>query len=93
MKQVTRNELRCFCRRQPLLAVFGIDDNSRVYIHIKVYKNRRIFGEVFVTRGDAKIRCRECLRWYTVEISNSSAKLVESTVPHSVDEEPAHDHV
>lgn len=93
MRQLTRNELRCFCRRQPLLAVYGLDDRGRIYIHVKVYKNRRIFGEILITKGDAQIRCRECLRWYTVDISESSAKLVESTVPQSVSEEPASDHV
>lgn len=94
MRQVTRHDLRCFCRRQPLLAVYGIDERGKSYIHIKVYKNRRIFGEILITTGDAQIRCRECLRWYRVEIGSSeSAKLIESTEPKSINEETASGHV
>lgn len=79
----TRNEIRCFCRRQPLLAVFGLE-NGKPYVHVKVYKNRRIYGEILVTEGDIQLRCRECLRWYRVRIVGNKPKLTETSEPDSI---------
>lgn len=62
----TRNELRCFCAREPLLATYGVDERGRLYVHVKIYKQQRIFGEVVITEGKIKIHCRECLRWHKV---------------------------
>jgi len=89
MKQKTSNEVRCFCRRKPLLAVFGLDESGKPYVHVKVYKNRRIFGEILVTRGDIQLRCRECMRWYRIDIHEDNAKLIETPEPESfADEKP-----
>lgn len=93
MRQLTKNELRCFCRRQPLLALYGLDEKGGVYVHIKVYKNRRLYGEILVTRGDVKIHCRECLRWHTVIIGSNAARLIETTQPKLIEQEAASDHV
>lgn len=82
----TRNQIRCYCRRQPLLAVYGLR-HGKPYVHVKVYKNRRIFGEVLVTKGDIQLRCRECLRWYRIEISEGQPKLVETEHPESISED------
>ena len=38
-------ELRCFCARKPLLATYGIDTDGKLYIHVKIWKAQRIFGE------------------------------------------------
>lgn len=65
MVEATKNELRCFCSRSPLLAIYGIRD-SKLYVHIKIYKQRRIYGEALITEGTVKLHCRECLRWHTV---------------------------
>jgi hypothetical protein len=87
----THNELRCFCARHPLLATFGVDEKGELYVHIKIFKQQRIFGEVIVMKGDVKLRCRECLRWHRVvmrlpnevslveEVSNPSTSEVSST--------------
>lgn len=95
MRQQTRNELRCFCRRQPLLATYGLDERRKIYVHIKIYKNRRIYGEIIVEEGSKiKLRCRECLRWYTVIIRSSGApQLVETSAPESFAGEAAPGHV
>lgn len=87
-----RNEIRCFCARQPLLAIYGID-KGKPYVHVKVYKNRRIYGEILVTKGDIQLRCRECLRWYTIEIINERPKLIETSEPVSVADDPPTVHV
>lgn len=62
-------ELRCFCRKKPLLGKFGRDRLGNLYVHIKVFKQDRIFGEIILEGGGrVRIRCRECLRWFTVAI-------------------------
>lgn len=74
----TKNELRCFCRRAPLLATYGLDKHGKLYIHVKIYKQARIFGEVLVVEGTVKLHCRECLRWHKVVMrSSGAAELVE----------------
>lgn len=62
-------ELRCFCSKRPLLAVCGVDAaTGEPFIHIKAYKQKRIYSEVVVTSGTVRIHCRDCLRWQTVTI-------------------------
>lgn len=63
-----KRELRCFCSRSPLLGVYGVDVDGLPYIHVKVYKQHRIFGEFIFKAGYVKLRCRECYRWYGVVI-------------------------
>lgn len=92
MKQATRNEIRCFCRRRPLLATYGLDDKRKVYIHVKVFKNRRIYGEILITRGEVQLRCRECMRWYTLSIREGRPELVETPEPNSVAHQASVDH-
>lgn len=78
----TQHELRCFCSRQPLLATYGMNDKGKLYVHVRVYKQRRVFGEVLVTEGRVQLHCRECLRWHTVNIVQpGEAKLVEDSEP------------
>lgn len=78
----TRHELRCFCARSPLLAVYGVEDGE-LFIHVKIYKQRRIFGEVVITApARVKIHCRECFRWHKVILRNPyEAVLAENTDP------------
>lgn len=83
-----QHELRCFCRRHPLLAVYGVDAKGRVFVHIKVYKQRRVFGESVHYGGEVKIRCRECFRWNNIIFisSNPERAVLEETVqPAEVD--------
>lgn len=81
-RKKTSNELRCFCARTPLLATYGLDVHGKAYIHIKVYKQARIFGEAIVRSGEVLLHCRECLRWHKVVIkSMTDIGLVEETDP------------
>jgi hypothetical protein len=80
----TSHELRCFCGRKPLLAVYGLDERNKLYIHIKIWKQERIFGEILVTDGVVKIHCRECLRWHTVVILKPGLAKLEETVAPSM---------
>ena len=72
-----KNELRCFCSRQPLLAIYGVNELGKLYVHVRVFKQRRIYGEVLVTEGTVKLRCRECLRWHTVVIHQPGKAILE----------------
>lgn len=72
------HELRCFCKRQPLLATFGVDSKGQLFVHVKIYKANRIFGELVIEGGVVKIRCRECLRWHTIRLRPGSAFLEET---------------
>lgn len=65
----TKLELRCFCSRRPLLAYYGQDEKGEPYLHQKVHKQGRIYGESVFRTGLAEIRCRECYRWTRVRLS------------------------
>lgn len=78
--------MRCFCRGEPLLAVYGREPGGDLYIHVKIYKQSRVYGETYHTAGVVKIRCRNCSRWHRVRIVNQKATL-EVTEPPVVAEE------
>jgi hypothetical protein len=71
-------EIRCFCRRKPLLATYGIDKHGTLFVHVKIYKANRIFGELVIEGGVVKIRCRECLRFHTIRVTGRLATLEET---------------
>ena len=62
------NELRCFCHTRPKLATFGIEKSGKLFIHVKVWKRNQIYGEIIVTDGVVRLRCRVCNRWHRVFI-------------------------
>lgn len=90
-RERSKNELRCFCSRSPLLAVYGIDQDGRLYVHIKVFKQGRIYGESVCYGGDVKIRCRECLRWHVIVFvgPQKTAHLKEAATPEEIEVEAA----
>lgn len=71
-------ELRCFCGREPLLATYGIDSRDKLFVHVKIWKARRIFGELVIEGGTVKLRCRDCLRWHVIRIYQDQAILQET---------------
>lgn len=83
MARLVTRQLRCFCARHPLLAVYGINKQGKLFVHIKIWKQGRIYGEVLVTSGVVQLHCRECLRWQKVVIRQPEIAVLE------VDEEPA----
>lgn len=68
-------DLRCFCSRKPLLGKAGADDNGQLYVHVKIFKQRRIYGEMIFTQGVVRLRCRDCLRWHKVRIRQPREKV------------------
>jgi hypothetical protein len=82
--------LRCICKGEPLLAKYGIDEHGKLYVHVRVFKQREVYAEVLVTGGTVRILCRYCLRWYTVKIRQPGfAALEESHTPEELDAKPA----
>lgn len=75
-REKTSNELRCLCSRHPLLATYGLTSDGELYIHVKIFKQRRIFGEIVVTAGVVSLHCRECLRWHKVVIRQPNQPLL-----------------
>lgn len=74
-------ELRCFCRYKPLLATYGIDE-GKLFVHIKIYKKDRIYGNIVCEGGVVKVQCRDCGRWHRVNIIGRRANLREVADPH-----------
>ena len=85
MQRSRSHELRCFCSSEPLLATYGVDEKGQLYVHVKVFKQRRVYGEVLVTGGTVKLHCRNCLRWHTVNIIQpDTAVLREDLAPEEL---------
>lgn len=76
-------ELRCFCRGEPLLATYGVDSRGKLFVHVKIFKQNRIYGELVFEGGTVKIRCRNCLRWHRVVFGKQSALLSEDQAPEA----------
>lgn len=80
-------ELRCECSRRPLLGKAGRDKDGNPYVHVKVYKQRKIYGEIVATEGIVRLRCRECFRWSTVRIvrqRGSDVQFTEEPLPEAI---------
>ncbi len=78
-------ELRCTCRRKPLLAVAGRDERTaEAFIHIRTIKNKEIHTDVVITSGSVRIHCRECLHWQTFTIRRTKVDVQAEELPSSV---------
>jgi hypothetical protein len=76
-------EVRCFCSRAPLLALAGRDTQGRLYVHMKVFKAKRLYAEMVATQGVVSLRCRECLRWHRISIK-AEVEVKESPLPRGI---------
>jgi hypothetical protein len=82
-------ELRCCCSRRPLLGVGGRDANGKPYLHVKIFKQHRVYGEIIADSGTVRVRCRECLRWHRITIRVERLEMVEQPLPASLVEASA----
>lgn len=84
----TAHDLRCSCRRRPLLAIYGVDGRGCLYIELKVYKQSTVFGWMVVTLrdGEVKLFCRECHRWYVVTVRPDNVAVLQE-IPSPAPEE------
>lgn len=81
-----KGEIRCFCSRSPLLAIFGMNKSGEPFIHVKVWKQKRLYIELVLTGKSAKasIKCRDCYRWYNIFITDSMVNSVLESSPAEV---------
>lgn len=78
------HDLRCTCRHEPLLALYGISEDGKPYLHIKAWKAGRLITEAIFTGGTARILCRECHRWYKIVFRTARASLEQVSVPAEI---------
>ncbi len=76
-------EIRCFCADNTLLAVIKRDKRGKPVVHMKIYKARRIFGEIILSLGEMEMRCRDCLRWHKVRILRDDVDRAVSRRPRT----------
>lgn len=80
------------------MATYGVDTEGKLYVHVKVYKQHRIYGNVKITlgTGTVELQCRECIRWYRVVVRDSAANDLSldeiDSISATQDTEPAEDH-
>lgn len=72
-------DLRCTCSRRPLLARYGRDSKGHIYVHLKVFKGKRLYAESIFTGGNVRIKCRECLHWHNVIIRQSRDVVIQQS--------------
>lgn len=58
------------------------DESGAPYVHVKIFKQGRVFGEVVVTKGsEVWLRCRECNRWHCIKIKTMDFEISEGNLP------------
>ena len=83
-------ELRCFCSKQPLLAVCGRDAHGQPYVHVRAVRSGgansppKLQAEMIVTAGVASIRCRLCLRWHRIAIRRTDVDFRPAALPSAI---------
>jgi hypothetical protein len=83
--RVDGHDLRCVCARRPLLARYGRATDGSLFVHIKVFKQSRLYTEAIFTDGTVRIHCRECLRWNKIIIRQpSSVRMRAEALPDSI---------
>lgn len=77
--------LRCtFCSVRPILAIVGRDRRGHYFLHVKVYKKHIIYGEIIVTQGTVRIKCRACERWHTIRIVERRYDVKQEELPEAL---------
>jgi hypothetical protein len=85
-----KKPIKCFCSRKPLLAMFGVDEDGLLYIHVKWYKGDKIYGEILARGGVVSLKCRDCFRWYKIFINQNLPSLVQTEAPQELqNDEPS----
>lgn len=69
--------IHCVCKYKPKLAVYGINKDGKLFVHVKIYKGNRIFGEFIAEGGIFKIKCRDCFRWYNIHMHGISSVAID----------------
>lgn len=76
--------IRCECSARPILAIARLSEDGKWVIHVRAYKQHRIYAEVVIDSGSPRIRCRECLRWHQINIKRARVEAVETSPPSEI---------
>lgn len=60
--------IHCKCDCETKLAEYGVNSDGKLFVHLKVFKQGRVFGEMIATSGVVHLRCRDCARWTLIRI-------------------------
>lgn len=81
----TKHALRCAaCKEKPLLAIYGVDSKGHLYVHQKVFKAGRVFGESLFYGGVVRLKCRDCHHWNKVVFRDPTHAALEPTAQPEV---------
>ena len=87
-------DVRCTCAHRTLLAKVMLDPvTGEPAIHVKALKRgARAPLELFLVDGTARLRCRDCLRWYEMSV-RAGGKIrihrVREDIDCGIDSEPS----
>lgn len=70
-----------------MLAMFGLSQDGRPYVHVRVFKQHRVYADMLVRQGELELICRECFRWHriTFVVDSKRPVLAETVKPPEVD--------
>jgi hypothetical protein len=74
--------VRCPCAAAPILSILRVDDRGNRFVHVKIYKQKRIYGEFIIEYGLVRMRCRSCARWFSLEIKKDVHRFRPEDLPH-----------
>lgn len=66
-----------------MIALAGRDTAGEPFVWMRVYKNKRIYGEMVATSGVVMLRCRECFRWHRITIKKD-VQVTEADLPRRI---------
>lgn len=78
-------QIRCICTARPILAIARASTAGTRFVHIKIYKQKKIYGEIVIEEGLVRIRCRSCGRWYSLHVRHDSHKAVAEKLPKEIE--------
>jgi len=71
-------QIRCFCRRTPLLAVYSPVGQG---VEVKQVRSGGMRTRVVVKQGVMYVQCRECLRWTRILVRPGNVKQDKASTP------------
>ena len=77
-------QIRCICAVHPILAIARVSSTGTRFVHIRIYKQKKIYGEIVVESGLVRIRCRSCGRWYSLHVRHDSHEAIAERLPGSI---------
>lgn len=77
-------ELRCFCKKNVLLAVCGRNrETGRLFCQVK-HKQGSGVAEIIVEGGPVRLRCYACSRWHTLRMRDATVNFTDEPLPQEL---------